>query len=1104
MKRYSACGFVLFLCSACSLFGQAPGNVVGTITDSGGGVVAGAKITVINEGTRFTRVTSTNAAGQYAADSFPTGSITVTVEHSGFEKLVRSGLQLTAADTIAVNLQLAVGSVQQSVSVNAEASLVQSQTATVSTLINSTQTMEMPLNERNFTNLLQLSAGASPSTPGMAEATTGYTMNGAVAIVINGGYSNANAYLVDGLYDRQLWTDYLIMAPPIEDIQEVRIMGSDYSAQYGNSAGMVTIVMTKSGTNQFHGSAFEFLRNADTDANTFFNNASGKARPAYHRSEFGAAVGGPIRKDRTFFFADYQGTRLVVPTTQTDTIPSLAQQQMVLTGNFSPLSATVYNPYQTTTNAAGVTTRVPFPGNIIPLNLLDPAAHKIIQLLPAPTSPGAANNFIYNPEGTKRDDILDARVDQNIGRGDRLFLKFSYDNALGNAAAVLPIGGTIPAGVIVSKALQSGGGGGTATDNNWSVTGNYTKMVSTNIVNEIHFGAARDFLNIFNYDGHIATADSLGIPNLNVSNYSLGIPAMSLSGFTAMGDTNTYPEFTHQLSIPIEDILTVVKGKHTFKFGGGYTRHRLDGHTTLAPRGQYNFTGAFTRQIGTTSSATTLADFALGAGVSVTESNQFGAFGERMWDGAMFAEDAWRVTNRLTVTFGLRWELQAFPRETFNRWSNINPVTGLFAVAGTPIQNVNGNCGPSLVCLDKTDFDPRLGIAQQLTKDGKTVFRGGFGMSHFRTDNVGRTLNLNPPMDVIQAYTYDQNGAPGLLLSQGVPALVQPNLSNPAALTGIYEGEPSNMKNTVAIQMSGDVQRELIPNLLLDVGYVRTVTDHLIQAIVANQAVPGPGAYGPRRPLYNINPALAEIDYRPAMGQGKYNALQTKVTKRYSHGLTGSLAWTWSHNMADFSRPQNSQCYKCEWGNTADDRDHMLVINHVYQLPFGGGRQFLTKGVLSHIAGGWDLTGIWTKYTGLHFTPSLASSVSNSLPSGVTGTVAPTERPNLNGTPNLPASQQTITHWFNVAAFSVPAQYTFGNAGNNILVGPGYFNLDLGIHRTFNIRENLHLQFRGEMFNTFNHVNFNNPGASIGSSSAGVISATYPARIMQGALKVTF
>ncbi|MGA2115940.1 MAG: TonB-dependent receptor [Bryobacteraceae bacterium] len=1104
MKRTLTGATMLLTLSAYSLYAQAPGNVVGTVTDSGGGVVAGVTVTVVNDGTKFTRVTTTNSAGQYVADSFPTGNITVTAEHPGFEKLVRSGMQLTAADTITVNLQLQVGNIQQSVSVSAEAALVQSQTATVSKLVDSVETMQMPLNERNFTNLLQLSAGASPSTPGMAEALTGYTMNGAVAIVVNGGYSNANAYLIDGLYDRQLWTDYLIMAPPIEDIQEVRVMGSDYSAQYGNSAGMVTIVMTKSGTNQLHGTVFEYVRNADTDANTFFNNSAGKIRPPYRRNEFGAAVGGPIRKDKTFFFGDYQGIRLAQTATEVDTVPSLAQQQMVQTGNFSGLSATVYNPYATTTAANGTVSRVPFAGNLIPASMLDPAVHLADQLYPNPTSLASANNFIYDPVGTKRDDELDARIDQNLGQSDRLFLKFSYDNILAYNTASMPTNPVVPPGVIVTKYIYSGGGGGVATDDNWSVTGNYTKMIGPTMVAEIHFGAVRDFLNIFNFDGHIATAASLGIPNINVSNYNQGIPGLSLSGFTELGDTNTYPEFTHQLSIPVEGIVTKVKGNHTIKFGGGYTRHRLDGHTTLAPRGLFSYTGAFTRQVGGTSAATALADFALGASVSVTNSELYGDFGERMWDAAMFAEDVWRATNRLTITYGLRYEFQAFPYDTFNRWSNISVTTGLFAVAGTSTQNVNGNCGRSLVCLDKTDFDPRLGIAYQLTKDGKTVFRGGYGESHFRTDNVGRTLNLNPPMDVIYATAFDQNSAPPTTLIQGVPPLVQPNLSNPAALTGLYEAEPSNMKNAVTLQMSGGIQREVTRGLLLDVAYVRTITDHLIQAMVANQAVPGPGAYGPRRPLYTVNPALAEIDYRPGMGQGKYNGLQTKVTKRYGHGLSGSLAFTWSKNMADFSRPQNSLCFRCEWGDTADNRDLMLVINHVYELPFGRGRHFATKGPLSYIVGNWDITGIWTKYTGLHFTPSVASSVSNSLPAGVTGTLAPTERPNLNGIPNLPTGQQTVSHWFNVAAFSEPAQYTWGTAGNDILVGPAYFNLDLGIHRNFRVSERVRLQFRGEMFNTFNHANFSTPNAVIGSSSAGTISSTLPARVMQGGLKLVF
>jgi hypothetical protein len=1095
---------VLLALSALQVFGQALGNVVGTVTDSGGGVVPDAKITVTNAGTHFTRSLVTNASGGYVADSFPAGQISVTAEKPGFEKLVRSGVTLSAADTVTINLQLAVGNTQQTMQVNAEASQVQSQSATVSSLVNNKQIEEMPYVERTFTNMLALNAGVVPSTPGQTAGLTGYTMNAAIAYTVNGAASNGNAYLIDGLYDRQLWTDYIIMQPPIEAIQETRVMGSNYTAQYGNSAGAVTLVLTKSGTNEIHGSLYEYLRNSVTDANTFFSNLAGKKKAAYHRNEFGGIFGAPIRKNKTFIFADYQGERIVQPTTETDTIPSQAQVQMIETGNFSSVSTILYNPY--TTNAAGQ--RIPFAGNIIPAALLDPAAGKMAALLPLPTSSASANNLIYNPEGSKNDNQYDIRGDQNIGTSDRLFFKFSHDGALGNGACVLPTGPNVPAGVSISPCIQSGGGGGIATIGNWSITGNYTKVVSANILNEVHFGAVRDDLNISNYGGTLNTATSLGVPGINVQNYKLGVPAVSVSGFTAFGDTNTYPEFTHQLSLPVEDMLTVVKGNHTMNFGGGYTRHRLDGHTSLAPRGQYAFQGVFTEQIGGSAAvANDLADFAIGAPVSIANSEQFGPFGERMWDGAMYAQDTWRVTRRLTVTYGLRWDLQSFPYDVWNRWSNINPTNGVFAIAGTPTQNVNGNCGRSLVCLDKKDFSPRLGIAHQLTGDGKTVFRAGFGEAYWRTDNAGRTLNLNPPMDIIADYSYPTNGPPGLLFSQGVPLLTQPNLTIPSQETGLYEGSPTGLKNTRVLMMSAGIQRELGHNWLLDVGYVRTLTSHELDAIVANQAVPGPGAYGPRRPLYNINPYIQDIDYRTDAAAAKYNALQTKLTKRYSYGLTSSINVTWQKNMNDDTRPQNSQCYACEWGDTADSRVFLFVVTEVYELPFGKGRKWSSKNaIVNNVIGDWSVDSIWTVYSGPRFTPSLATSVTNSLPPGVTGTIAPTERPNVVAgcNPNDVAAGKTIYAWFNTKCFTAPPAYTFGDGGNGILIGPGFVNVDLGFHRTFNIRELARLTFRWEMFNAANHTNFSNPGAAIGSSSAGVISAANAARVMQGALTLRF
>jgi hypothetical protein len=1084
---------------ACQLFAQSQGTIVGTVTDQGGAVVPGAKVTLVNEGTQFTRSTVTNGNGRYVAESFPTGKITITVEHAGFPKFVRSGAELTAADTITVDIQLKLGDVQQTIQVQAEASQIQTQNATVSSLITSQQVAEMPLNERSFTNLLQLTAGASPGTPGMATGLTGYGMRANNTISINGATANNSAYLIDGLYNRQIWVNGLVMNPPIDAVQETRIMATDYSAQYGNSAGGVTVVLTKSGSNEIHGSAFEFLRNSKLDANTFFNNKNGTPKAGFRRNQFGGTIGAPIRKDKTFIFADYQGTRITSPPAggQTDSIPTLDQQNMVKTGNFASLGATIYDPL----NVGPDGKRVPFGGNLIPANRLDQAAVKTMRLFPAPTNSAKSNNFNFNPVGRQRDDQFDIRGDQNIGATDRLFLKYSYDNTTGLGTGILPVGQN-PDKIDIGQYIT---GGGPSEQRNWSVTGNFTKVISASQVNEFHFGVVRNWLSIFNDDSTHNTATSLGIPNINISDTNGGIPNLVIGGFsTQIGNSNSFPEFTRAVSIPFEDIHTWVKGSHTIKVGGGFTRHRFDGHTSVAPRGQYSFSGAFTRQINGTGAATALADFALGTAVTITRSQQAGQFGLRMWDASGFAEDVWRINNRLTVTYGLRYELQAPPYEVYNRYSNLSVTTGKFSTAGTPSQN---SCGRPLICLDKNNFAPRIGIAHILTSDQKTVLRAGFGMSYFEANNGGRMLHSNPPMNVIQSFAFDQNGRPGNILSSGLPLPVSPNLQDPTQLTGQYTAFDPNMILNKSLQFHVGIQRELPGNMLAEVGYVRTLTEDMTNSIIGNQAVPGPGPLGPRRPLYSINPILGDIDYRTNYGMAKYNALQSKLTKRYSKGLSGAVVWTWSHNMANTmganssTRPQNSYCSACEWGNLPEDRRHMVVVNHVYELPFGYGRQYLSKGVVSHIVGNWDISGVWTMYSGGHFGPTLASSVSNAIGSSA---LAPAERPNVIGNPNLPSGQRTINAWFNKDAFSSPAQFTFGNSGTGVLVGPGYFNVDAGIHRNFAIKERIKMSFRWELFNSFNRANFNNPNAQIGGGSAGTISGTLSARVMQAALKLTF
>ena len=1091
MKR-----LVAFLAlSAAAAYGQVQsGTIVGTVTDQGGAAVAAAKVTLVNEGTNFTRMVETGTAGQYVATSVPTGSYTVTAELQGFQKLVRSGLQLTAADTLTVDLRLQVGNVQETIEVKETAPLLQSQTAAVSSLVSNQQMVEMPLNGRTFTALLKLSPGAYTGSSGNL-ATSQYAIRGDVNISVNGSSAQNNSYLIDGVVNRNLWLSTLIMVPTVDSIQEVRMMTSNYSAEYGAAAGAITIVQTKSGTNQLHGSLYEFLRNDKLDANTFFNNRLGAAKPAFRRNEFGGTVGGPIRKDKTFFFGDYQGIRLRQPRTVISTIPGLAQRQWINSGDFSPLNMAIFDP---TTVAGGQ--RMPFAGNRIPVARLDPAALKVTNLLPDPTNSSPTRNFVFNPTVQQRTDQFDVRLDHNLGQSDRVFFKYSYDNTLLLTPGNVPVasGANIP----ISPYLSADGTDtGTETPlKNWSATFNYVKVIGANIVNEVRVGAVRWNQYISPLGNALPTATAVGIPGVNINDKSGGLPSMAITGYRNMGDASTYPENSQTVSFQYEDILTVVKNSHTFKFGGQFVRHRFNGFSAFPTRGTFDFNGQFTRQIGTSISTTALADWALGATSGTNRNVLVGTFGMRFYNLNAFFDDSWRATNRLTVNFGVRYELLTPPYEVYDRWSNFNINTAQLEIAG------RDGASRRLRNLDTNNLAPRLGITYMLTSDRKTVLRAGFGSSFVEAGQGGGQLYKNLPFFFSNVLATDQNAAPPRRLSQGLDAPVPPNINNKVELSS---GNPTawdyGLKSTNTMQWSLGIQREVLPDLLVDVSYVGTRTLGLISNVNINQSVPGAGAQPQRRPFFALNPNVTNITYRTNFGAAKYHSMQTRLEKRARGGLTMSLAYTWSHFLSNGGNingggnapPQDARCYRCEWGSMPEDRRHIAVFNHVWELPFGRGRKFVTNGPAALILGGWSVNGIWSMSTGEHFTATAAAAVSNSAGGGG-------DRPNRIANGNLPSDQRTIDRWFDLTAFATPAQFTFGNSGRGILVGPGNFNVDAGIHRQFAIGEKYKLTFRWEMFNAFNRANFGNPNAAIGNVQAGQISGTAPARIQQAALKFLF
>jgi hypothetical protein len=1080
-----------------TLWGQAlSGTIVGTVTDQADAVVAGARVVLTNEATQFSRVVESNPSGQYVAYSIPTGRYTITAEAQGFQKLVRTGVQLTAADTLTVDLKLTVGSLQQTVEVNAQAPLLQSQTATVSNLVNNEQILEMPLNGRTFTSLVLLAPGAH--TGSSSNLGTGiYSMRADANISVNGSSAQNNSYLIDGIGNRNLWLNTLIMVPTVDSIQEFRVLTSNYSAEYGTSAGSVTVVQTRSGTNTFHGSAYEFLRNDHLDANTFFNNRLGATKPPFRRNEFGATAGGPIIRDKTFFFTDYQGIRIRQPQTITATIPTLNDRGMFATGDFSPISAQLYDPFSLHAGSGGTQVRDPFPGNRIPTSMIDPAAVKLIGLLPPPTSVAKTRNFVFNPVLSQRTDQFDVRLDQNLGASDRLFFKYSYDNTDLIKPGKLPAGPNpgVPVGPYVSA---------TGDDNvivplrNQSATLNFTKVIGPSMVNETYLGVVRWNQNITPLDAPFNTSEAVGIKGININDKAGGLAAFQVTGYQTIGNSSSFPENSQTASFHYGNNLTVIRGSHTLKFGGTFVRHRFNGFSAFPTRGTYNFNGQFTRQVGASGSQGALADFALGTLSDVTRNILTGGgFGMRYWSLSGFADDSWRVNNRLAWNFGIRYELLAPPNEVHDHWSNFNVVTGRLLMAGR-----DGN-SRTLRNLDTNNVAPRMGISYMLTSDRKTVLRTGFGVSYVEAGKGGGQLYKNLPFFFSQVISTDQNGKPVMRISDGLPAPTPPDMNDQAQLSA---GNPTawdfNLQSTRAMQWSFGIQREIVPDLLVDTSYVGTRTIGLISAYNPNQTFPGAGAQGPRRPLYAINPLVGNITYNTNYGSSKYHSLQVRAEKRASHGLSLALSYTWAKYLSNGGNlngggngpPQDARCFNCEWGPYPDDRRHILVLNHVYELPFGYGRQYVNRGVLAYIVGNWKVSGIWTASTGEHFTAGLAAAVSNST--GGSG-----DRPNRLRDGNLPSGERTIDRWFDVSAFASPAQFSFGNSGRGILVAPGNFNVDLGVHRDFRVTERYRLVYRWEMFNAFNRANFGTPNASIGNSLAGQISGTGAARIMQMALK---
>ena len=1078
--------FCLFSLSAFQLsFGQAnTGTILGNVVDPSGAPVPGCKITVKDVQTGIVKETKTDSSGNYVVSYLLPGRYDVAAEAPNFHRSVQPGISLNVDQKAEVSFQLQVGSVSETVEVTGTAPLLQTQSVEQGQVINEKQMQELPLNVRDFGQLATLQPGTVLGTGGLGNS---YTPDNPQAtggaVNVNGLGQDANNWQLDGVSNNEAFFSIISVSPSLDAIQEFKVTTNNYSAEFGRAGGANVQVQIKSGTNRFSGGAFEFLRNDKLDANSFFNNKSDVAKLPYRQNQFGAFLGGPIRKDKTFFFTDFETLTVRQSNTTIATLPTPLERQ----GNFSESGLpTIYNPF----------TRQPFPNNTIPGNLLSPVSQNVTALMPQPNIPGAglANNFI-GPSNLQHDrGNFDVRVDENFSEKDQFFARYSF----------------LQTSMLQPSIFGSGLGDTNATT---ADTRNQNGVVSEihtfspTMINEARIGINRVRTDWDATDVSLDTANQVGIPGINTfCGYCGGLPTITITGFSSVGHTAFAPTRRHDTIWQFIDNFTLIKGKHSLKFGAEYDKIDADLFQTANPVGEFDFNQNMTSNQGVGGSG--MASFLLGyydfagrAALQITPSardNQLFFFGQ----------DDYRVSRNLTLNLGLRYEIYPPPTDQHNRISNFDLATGniLLACIAT---SCNGG-----VKTQYANFAPRIGFAYT-PRGGRTTIRAGSGITYFQPGFGGQlgTLNDNFPFVTGQGFTPPNIYTPGPSISQGLPPL-SPVEQRPGAPAGnlIPTGGassagfssvfyvPSNSNMTRVYQWSFGIQHQLTQGLLLEATYVGNVQNFVFLNIPGNVPLPGSNpalTLQERRPYYSVSPGLAGFTSRINAGWGDYNSLQTKVERRFTHGLSVLGGFTWSKTLnKGLESPLNPFNYMVTQ-LASNDTPRRFFASYVYELPFGRSRQFGSNwnGPIDAVFGGWQVSGITNYQTGFPFTPSITSNLDN-------GQGNQPDRVCNGSLPN-----PTINLWFNPSCFVASPVNIFGNSGYDILRGPSWWDWDITLAKNFALGEARKLQFRADLLNAFNQVAFGNPNTQVDVPGAGTITSTVAntnPRYIQFALKLYF
>lgn len=1109
-KNLALFAFALCLATVPLRAQLATAELSGQVTDSTGAAVPGARVAATNADTGVVvREITSDEGGLYVLTFLPPGNYQVIAEAKGFRKTIQSNVTLQVNQRVKVDLAMQVGEVSETIEVSAAPPLLESQSSSVGNVINEQFVSELPLNGRNFVQLAILTPGVNG---------TGFSVGGTIQsgsrpddrrpgteIFSNGNREGSNNFLYDGADNNERLIQLIVLRPAIESIREFKVQTNMFSADVGRNSGAVIDVVTKSGTNEFHGSAFEFLRNSGMDARNFFN-PKGTTFPPFRYNQYGFSFGGPVLipkvyngKNKTFFFVDYEGYRR---NTVQSSVRSVATTK-IRQGDFSD-EAPIFDPLSQqadTTSATGIR-RSQFPGNVIPRSRWDRPTELLMSTFPLPTSAGRVNNYLANLNLVQNWDQGDVRVDHQLTSNDTLFARWSIQHTTTTAPYTFPAVSIPGLPAPVATGNEDSFAGPAFNPVQHAVVA-YTKVISPRLVNDFRVGFNRFVLD-YTGEGFQAGGPNLGnligIPNSNSHPLHTLLPIINLGTYTGVGHSRSLPIFRRSNTFQYIDNMTFTTGAHTLKFGGDVRRRQITEYQTNRGNGRYNFSRGYTTELGT--GATTgneLASFLLGYAPFVEQDFTLAWVGARGIETGIYVADDWRATRRLTLNIGMRWDYYSPFSEVADRWANFDAATATVKVAGR--DGVDSRAG---INRDFSNWAPRFGFAYQLSR--RTVVRGGYGLFYNPNGNGGALLRLQRhiPFGPIWNET-NPDTTLGRRVSQGFPAAPEVNFDSAKNPTGGVVGVFPNFKSAYAQQFNLGVQRELAGNMIVKATVVGNLGRRLGLSLDLNQPVPGAGAVNNRRPFFGVRPALAGITYAVSDGLSNYLSGQLTVEKRMSQGLQVLFGYTWAHAIDDVGTefgggtgtPQDIRNRRADRGNSVYDIRHRATVSYVYRLPFGKGQRWMNNNVATNLVfGGWQTNGVVIMQTGLPFTVGHAGANTG----GAGGSRADFVRD-----ATLPSDQRSLQRWFDTTAFAAPAIYTFGNLGRNTLFGPGRWNYDMSLFKDFPIRERLITQFRAEAFNVFNHPQFGQPASTIGAGGVGSITSTVGnPRQLQLALRIQF